>query len=162
MANNKRNNKGQWIGKPIGSIINRKCDKVYRNFIKIKEGKGDGLQNYRLYARWLMEQKFGRELNTDESVHHINDSSTDDRIENLELMTRAEHLSIHKKGVLPIEAIKAASLVYKKRRDKIRKEVVELKKLGMSLRKIALKLKKDRQTIVRILEEEKYEKEILF
>lgn len=31
----------------------------------------------------------------DEIIHHINNDSTDDRIENLQLMSRAEHQSLH-------------------------------------------------------------------
>lgn len=43
----------------------------------------------------IMEEHLGRQLTKDEVVHHINEVRTDNRLENLELMTRAEHVSHH-------------------------------------------------------------------
>lgn len=44
-----------------------------------------------------MEQKIGRKLRSDEVVHHINGDKTDNRIENLELISNSEHTSLHHK-----------------------------------------------------------------
>ena len=48
------------------------------------------------YARWLMQEHLGRRLGPDEVVHHRNGNFTDDRIENLQVLTRAEHIEVHR------------------------------------------------------------------
>lgn len=52
----------------------------------------DGSHGTTLYSRYLMEQHLGRRLDpVSETVDHINDDFTDDRIDNLQLMTRADN-----------------------------------------------------------------------
>lgn len=43
----------------------------------------------------VMECNIGRHLNEDEVVHHINEVRDDNRICNLKLMTKSEHMSYH-------------------------------------------------------------------
>lgn len=47
--------------------------------------------------RLVMEGIIGRTLNPDEDVHHINGIRTDNRPENLMLLTKSEHMSLHMK-----------------------------------------------------------------
>jgi hypothetical protein len=48
-----------------------------------------------------MERALGRPLHTDEHVHHINEDKFDNRLENLELLSLAEHASLHSRGPRP-------------------------------------------------------------
>lgn len=63
---------------------------------KYRAIKIDGVKHD--YHRWLMEQKLGRKLSSDELVHHVNEDTMDNRIENLEVMSRSEHTRLHQAG----------------------------------------------------------------
>lgn len=44
----------------------------------------------------VMQHHIGRKLEKNECVHHINEVRTDNRLENLKLMTRADHSRLHR------------------------------------------------------------------
>ena len=52
---------------------------------------GTHIYEYRLIAA----RTIGRPLRADEVVHHVNGDHTDNRPENLEVMTQGEHLMAH-------------------------------------------------------------------
>lgn len=47
--------------------------------------------------RLMMEQKIGRKLTSKEIVHHKDGNKLNNKIENLQIMTRAEHINHHRK-----------------------------------------------------------------
>jgi len=54
-------------------------------------------RKYKLEHRLVIEKQIGRELHSWEIIHHINENRSDNRIENLRIVTRTEHRKLHKK-----------------------------------------------------------------
>lgn len=46
--------------------------------------------------RAIMEQHLGRKLTSDEIVHHKDGNKLNNSIENLEILTRSEHINLHR------------------------------------------------------------------
>ena len=75
----------------------RKKSKHGYVFILNKEHPNSDSNGYIQEHRIVMEKHLNRLLNKNEVVHHINGIRDDNRIENLKLMTNAEHTALHNK-----------------------------------------------------------------
>ena len=60
-------------------------------YIEVTRGVNKGRSEHVV----IIENKIGRRLQKNECVHHINGIRHDNRIENLQLMTRSEHARLH-------------------------------------------------------------------
>lgn len=100
-------------------FCSQKCYNVYQRTIKpvwVRNGRKFIRVNGKIMFehRHIMEQYIDRTLKKNEVVHHINGDPMDNRIENLQLMKRSEHTSLHnmgksRKGQMPMEARKRLS-----------------------------------------------------
>jgi len=78
------------IWKPIGHI----CVRNGYQWVKVSHGKGRN--NYRAEHRLVIEQSIGRELLTNEHVHHLNGDTLDNCSENLAVVSKSDHALICK------------------------------------------------------------------
>lgn len=68
------------------------------------------------YPKYLMEQYLGRKLTDHETVDHINRDFTDDRIENLQILSRPFHVRIDAKraALVEITCVLCGAVAFKK------------------------------------------------
>jgi hypothetical protein len=74
--------------------------------IKMPENPFCDANGYIREHRFIMEQHIGRNLKPNEEVHHINGINDDNRLENLVVLTKAKHTSLHHKGLKKPNSLK--------------------------------------------------------
>lgn len=74
---------------PLGHVTRHQ---VTRRAVKVAEGK------YRPEHRVVMEKHLGRNLSSDEVIHHIDGNSSNNHIGNLLVVTQSEHVKIHREA----------------------------------------------------------------
>lgn len=102
------------------------------NYKKLSFGKDENGKRIRKQEhRYIMEQYLGRKLNKDEVVHHINGKKYDNRIENLQVMSRSEHIKVHNlPGNISEETKRKLSKLFTHRigvnRSKTKEEIIQI------------------------------------
>ena len=97
--------RGAVAGKPVRFVVGHAPRGRYRKpgrfvdgqsgYVKIRVAAAAGSSRYVQEHRYVMEQALSRKLGLHEIVHHRNGDRADNRLENLQLMTRKEHNEHH-------------------------------------------------------------------
>lgn len=94
------------IGNRKPKYCSRKCKHLAHTGVELVHGTRHvrkdgyvqikvGIREYQLEHRLVMGKIFGRKLDIDEHVHHVNGDRADNRPENLEVLTSSEHAKLH-------------------------------------------------------------------
>ena len=96
------------IAKKLGTTWKRVSKALKDNGVEMKGGRRAKKRSCSKTYRALVEKKIGRPLKTEEIVHHLDCDPTNNKIENLAVVSRQQHGKLHKQ----LETISAQ--LYKK------------------------------------------------
>jgi hypothetical protein len=80
---------GKWNGGVVVDV------RGYRLVYMPDHPRAQQPNGYILEHRLIAERVLGRELSEDEEVHHINEDRSDNRLENLTVLSRRDHRLLH-------------------------------------------------------------------
>lgn len=83
----------------------RRIEKLFGPYLRKQDNRKvviiqftNGEKTTKSYARYLLEQHLNRELKPSEDADHINENKTDDRIENLRVISHSENITSFSKN----------------------------------------------------------------
>ena len=87
------------------------CEECYRNYMSLSRQSKTGPKYYgKPIYRLMIEHELGRELTSEEQVHHVDGNHKNNAMSNLIVVSRSEHQKIHaamkprnKKGLFILE-----------------------------------------------------------
>jgi len=82
---------------------------------------GNSSYYWRCLARATMEEHLGRKLSTEEIVHHGDGDITNNNLDNLRLMSRSEHMKLHRPDIGKNNRGRKGQPLLQETRDKISK-----------------------------------------
>lgn len=135
-----------------GQITERKIGTINKKGYKVIV-KGNTKFPHKRYLehRMIMELHIGRKLSIDETIHHINGNKLDNKIENLQIISRSEHGKIHaKERGLGIKIKRKTFQKWKKTEEQLN-EMVALRNKGLSFQKIAILMKINQKTVYKYI-----------
>lgn len=88
--------KGQNVGEKNHNWTGGKCDEL--GYLSVRNPEHQSARsNGRVFEhRIVMEKHIDRPLSRNEIIHHINGDKKDNRIENLMIVSRSEHINMHR------------------------------------------------------------------
>ena len=89
-----------WLGKHRSEETKKKLSKAHTGKIRFRGKENPNWLGswdwYHKEARKIMEKQLGRKLNRNEIIHHIDENYKNNNLINLKLVSRTEHILIHK------------------------------------------------------------------
>ena len=138
---------GQWM-----NVTGRKMNKAGYVLLCIHDHPNSDTKGYIFEHRVIAEMNCGRFLKSGEDVHHKNEVKYDNRIQNLEIISRSEHTTLHNLGSIQRKISDEAKKRFSNKKNHpfykdVDDELIKMIKEGKKPTEISRKLNITRRTV---------------